>query len=147
MLCDLLIYAEARNSHKIVIDDLVDVKDFKKLLRTKNNVLVCFVNSVKKSANIIKVFEESANLVKGQGTMVLIDCSNEAKKLCKKLKVSPETHILKHYKDGEFHKNYDRKETVGSILNFMRDPTGDMPWEEDATAVNIVHIPDAAVSI
>lgn len=143
LLCDIPFYLAAKNSRKPIIDDLVDIKDFKKLLRTKNNVLVCFISSAKQNANIIKVFEESADAVKGQGTMVLIDCSTEAKKLCKKFKVSPDPYVLKHYKDGEFHKNYDRKETVSSMLNFMRDPTGDVPWAEDPSTSGIVHIQDA----
>jgi hypothetical protein len=70
----------------------------------------------------------------------------EAKKLCKKLKVSPEPFLLKHYKDGEFHKDYDRLETAQSMVNFMRDPAGDIPWEEDSSAVDVVHISDASVS-
>lgn len=70
----------------------------------------------------------------------------EAKKLCKKLKVSPEPFLLKHYKDGEFHKDYDRLETVHSMVNFMRDPAGDIPWEEDSASVDVVHISDAMVS-
>lgn len=70
----------------------------------------------------------------------------DAKKLCKKLKVLPEPHLLKHYKDGDFHKDYDRKWTVASMVNFMRDPAGDIPWEEDDLASNVVHVPDANVS-
>lgn len=66
--------------------------------------------------------------------------------MCKKLKISPEPYALKHYKDGEFSKDYDRKETIGSIVNFMRDPTGDLPWEEDAASANVVHLPDSQVS-
>lgn len=27
----------------------------------------------------------------------------------------------------------------------MRDPLGDIPWEEDISAKNVVHIPDAQV--
>ena len=26
------------------------------------------------------------------------------------------------------------------MVNFMKDPTGDIPWEEDATATDVVHI-------
>lgn len=59
----------------------------------------------------------------------------------------PEPFLLKHYKDGDFHKDYDRLETMQSMVNFMRDPTGDIPWEEDSTAVDVVHIPDALVSL
>jgi len=68
------------------------------------------------------------------------------KKLCKKLKVTPTPALLKHYKDGDFHKDYDRQITVSSVVNFMRDPTGDLPWEEDPTGIDIIHINDAAVS-
>ncbi|KAJ8949948.1 hypothetical protein NQ314_008087, partial [Rhamnusium bicolor] len=130
-------------NRKLVIDNIVDIKDFKKLLRTKTNVLVCFYNSYKQSQNVIKVFKEVADNIKGEGTMVLVDCSSDAKKMCKKLKIPSDLYILKHYKDGEFNKDYDRKNTVSSMTNFMRDPTGDLPWEEDTTAVDVVHIPDA----
>lgn len=66
----------AKNSNKnIVIDNIVDARDFKKLLRTKTNVLVCFTSSPKLSSAAIKSFKEAAQIVKGQGTMVLVDCS------------------------------------------------------------------------
>jgi len=71
----------------------------------------------------------------------------DAKKMCKKLKVSPEPFMLKHYKDGDFHKDYDRLETMQSMVNFMRDPSGDIPWEEDSVALDVVHISDALVSL
>lgn len=67
--------------------------------------------------------------------------------MCKKLKVSPEPHIMKHYKDGEFNKDYDRRESVASMVNFMRDPSGDLPWEEDNTAMDVVHIADMQVRL
>ncbi|KAB0802017.1 hypothetical protein PPYR_04203 [Photinus pyralis] len=138
-------YYFAKGADKnLVIDNVVDIKDFKKILRTKTNVLVCFSSSLKQSVPVVQVFKEAALAIKGLGTMILVDCSGEAKKMCKKLKVSPETYILKHYKMGEFNKDYDRKETVTSMVNFMRDPTGELPWEEDAGAANIVHITDGA---
>lgn len=71
----------------------------------------------------------------------------DAKKMCKKLKIPNDTFIIKHYKDGDFNKNYDRKLTSSSMTNFMRDPTGDLPWEEDQSASNIVHIQDPNVSL
>ena len=27
-----------------------------------------------------------------------------------------------------------------SIVSFLEDPTGDMPWDEDVTATDVVHI-------
>ncbi|XP_012263633.2 protein disulfide-isomerase A5 [Athalia rosae] len=142
ILCYIPDFLAKQKNQKTVIDDIVDVKDFKKLLRTKNNVLVCFITSQKQSSEIIKIFEEAADTIKGSGTMVLVDCSGNAKKMCKKLKVSPEPYILKHYLDGDWNKDYNRRETVSSLVNFMRDPSGDLPWDEDSTAVDILHIPD-----
>lgn len=63
------------NNEKHVIDNIVDIKDFKKLLRTKTNVLVCFISSLKQSAPLIKTFKETAAAIKGHGTLVQIDCS------------------------------------------------------------------------
>lgn len=72
----------------------------------------------------------------------------EAKKLCKKQKIPrEEPFVLKHYKDGEFNKDYDRKYTEKSVTNFMKDPTGDLPWDEDDSAKDVVHIPDPTVSL
>lgn len=72
---------------------------------------------------------------------------SEIKKLCKKLKISPTPFVIKHYKDGDFFKDYDRQVSVSSIVNFMRDPSGDLPWEEDPTGSDVFHITDANVSI
>lgn len=65
--------------------------------------------------------------------------------MCKKLKANPQPVVLKHFKDGEFHKDYDRQLTVSSIVNFMRDPAGDLPWEEDPLGADVYHVPDAVV--
>lgn len=79
--------------------------------------------------------------------MVVIDCfSGDLKKLCKKMKIVPTPYLMKHYKEGEFHKDYDRSITSTSISNFMRDPTGDLPWEEDPAGVDVVHLSDPTVS-
>ena len=32
------------------------------------------------------------------------------------------------------------------MVNFMRDPTGDIPWEEDPTAADVVHVDNKQVS-
>ena len=59
----------------------------------------------------------SSQAVKGQGTVVQVDCSSG--KLCKKLKVTPPakgTWTIKHYKDGDFNKDYDRQERLQSMV-------------------------------
>ena len=74
-------------------------------------------------------------------------CYSDGKKICKSFKVKPERVSLKHYKDGDYHKDYDRKETVQSFVAFMKDPTGEAPWEEDDSSQDIVHLPDPSVRI
>ena len=78
-------------------------------------------------------------------TDICLSSYSEGRKICKKYKVAPEPAALKHYKDGAFHKDYDRKMTVTSMVNFMRDPSGDLPWEEDASAEDVVHLGNAQV--
>ncbi|CAK1554843.1 unnamed protein product [Leptosia nina] len=128
------------------ISQVEDIKDFKKLMRSKTNVLVIYINSNKEAKTILKVFKEVAEKLKGRATLVSIDCSGgEGKKLCKKLKTDKAApYYIKHYKDGEFNKNYERAETVNSIVNFLLDPTGDIPWDEDPTATDVYHLADAA---
>lgn len=70
---------------------------------------------------------------------------SEGKKLCKSLKIKPEPYILKHYKDGEYHKDYDRKEMVTSFIAFMKDPTGDAPWEEEDSSQDVFHLANPSV--
>lgn len=60
-----------------MIEDITDVKEIKKIFRTKNNVLVLFTISVKETQNTIKIFREAADLIKGQGTAILVDCANK----------------------------------------------------------------------
>ena len=62
--------------------------------------------------------------------------------MCKSQKVKPDPSTLKYYKEGEFQKDYDRKLTVQSFVAFMKDPSGDAPWEEDDTAEDVVHLAD-----
>lgn len=59
-----------------VVDNISDMKEFKKLLRTRINVLVLFVQDKSSASATLKVFQEASDHVKGQGTMVLMDCSN-----------------------------------------------------------------------
>lgn len=141
----LVALVAAKSKLSAVQEDITDYKDFKKLLRTKNNVLALYVSSVKEAASEVKVFREAAEAIRGTGTMLFVDCSQqEKKKLCKKLKVTPEPYALRHYKDGDFHKDYDRQLSVGSMVTFMRDPSGDLPWEEDPTGADVLHFNDAA---
>lgn len=65
-----------KNPKSSVIEDITDIKEIKKLFRTKNNVLVMFTSNSKEAQNALKVFREASNLIKGQGTTLLVDCSN-----------------------------------------------------------------------
>lgn len=129
-----------------LLDNIADYKEFKKLLRTKTNVLVLFVSNSKQTLNEKAIFAQAATSLKGTGTLAFIDCeaNNDKKKLCKKLKINPAPFEIKHYKDGDFHLNYARQLSHQSIVNFMRDPTGDLPWEEDEAASDVLHFTEFA---
>lgn len=42
--------------------------------------------------------------------------------------------------------DYDRALTVKSLVNFMREPLGDKPWDEDENGQDVVHLSNGAVS-
>ncbi|XP_014671849.1 PREDICTED: protein disulfide-isomerase A5-like [Priapulus caudatus] len=139
----ILILAPTQAGRRGNVEELSDIKEFKKLIRVKTNVLILFTPSLRREdAKFLKDFDEVAETVRGLGTLVTVDCS-EAKKLCKYVKVLSASSVIKHYKDGEFNKDYDRALTYKSMMNFMKDPTGEMPWDEDETAQSVLHIEDA----
>ncbi|GAB5576499.1 protein disulfide-isomerase A5 [Prionailurus iriomotensis] len=106
-----------------LIERISDPKDLKKLLRTRNNVLVLYSKSEAAAEN----------------------CGDaESRKLCKKMKVdlSPKDKKVElfHYQDGAFHTEYNRAVTFKSIVAFLKDPKGPPLWEEDPGAKDVVHI-------
>jgi len=79
LVCAIQHFQAKQNAQKATVEELTDIKDFKKILRTKNNVLVCYISSQKQASYIVKIFKEAAEVVKGQGTMLLVDCSGWVK--------------------------------------------------------------------
>jgi protein disulfide-isomerase A5 len=124
------------------IIEVEKAKDLKKTISTKTNLLVLYGSSSKNS----EVVDVKSLLKSVDGSFAFVDCTNkDLKKLCKK--ALPEgAFMLKHFKDGSFNKNYDRQLTKRSLETFMRDPTGDIPFEEDSTSKDVVHLFDTTVS-
>lgn len=52
-------------SKQHTIENLQNEKEFKKLLKTKNNVLVLFTSNNKENGEVLKVFRDSSELIKG----------------------------------------------------------------------------------
>lgn len=77
--------------------------------------------------------------MKGRATVISVDCT-EAAKMCKKLKMSPKPNLLNHYNNGEFNKQYDRKQTEESMVMFLQDPMGDVPWSEEEASKDVMHL-------
>jgi len=139
-LLSLLALTGTKKTVKTLVEPVSDHKDFKKMLRTKNNVLVLFIGDTKKATEALNVLAEASVESKGIATCLTIDCqTKEGKKLCKKLKVNSNNYVLKHYKDGDFHKDYDRAVAIKSMVTFLKDPTGDLPWDEDPSAQDVLH--------
>jgi len=140
LLLSFLALAGTKKTVKSLVEAVSDHKEFKKMLRTKNNVMVLFSANTRQAAEAANVLGEVSGEVKGLATCLTIDCdTKEGKKLCKKLKVTTSSYVLKHYKDGDFHKDYDRAVVVKSLVNFLKDPAGDLPWEEDPAAQDVIH--------
>lgn len=118
-------------------------KDLKKTIGVKTNLLILY-GAGSKNSEVVNV----KNLLKSvDGSFAFVDCTNkDLKKLCKKALPEGSTYVLKHYKDGAFNKDYDRQMTKNSLQTFMRDPTGDIPFEEDPTGKDVVHLLDTPVS-
>jgi hypothetical protein len=67
------------------IEDILDHKDFKKLLKTKNNVLVCFHDLPKAGAGskTLALLAEVAEKVKGFGTVASVDCGDKVSRIAR----------------------------------------------------------------
>lgn len=136
----LLITIQCAFSTVIEIDKQ---KDLKKTIATKTNLFVLYISN-QKAPDVINV----KNILKTvDGNVAFVDCnSKDLKKNCKKTLSDNVGYVLKHYKDGQFNKDYDRQMTKTSLQNFLKDPTGDYPFDEEPTAKNVVHISSMSVS-
>lgn len=65
-----------KKTTSFAITDITDMKEFKKLLKSRTNVLILFVNNPKKSSIVIEAFHDAADQMKRHATVVIIDCSN-----------------------------------------------------------------------
>ncbi|KAG5683888.1 hypothetical protein PVAND_013148 [Polypedilum vanderplanki] len=122
-----------------VVIQIEKPKDFKRTVATKTNLLVLFTNG--KSPEISNVKDVLKSI---EGTVAIVDCTNKElkKQVCKKTLTEENSFVLKHYKDGQFNKDYDRQMTKNSLHNFLRDPTGDLPYEEDPDGSDVIHLLD-----
>uniref|UniRef100_A0A4W4GTJ2 Thioredoxin domain-containing protein n=1 Tax=Electrophorus electricus TaxID=8005 RepID=A0A4W4GTJ2_ELEEL len=103
-----------------LVEQVRDHKDFKKLLRTRTNVLVLYTKSGEDAQ--LKLLSDAAQAVKGQGTIAWVNCGDsEGRKLCKKVKVDPSSK-------------------TASMVAFLKDPTGAPLWEENPEAKDVTHI-------
>uniref|UniRef100_A0A8C6U971 Protein disulfide isomerase family A, member 5 n=1 Tax=Neogobius melanostomus TaxID=47308 RepID=A0A8C6U971_9GOBI len=107
-----------------LIEKVSDHKDFKKLLRTRTNVLVLYTKSATSGESQLKLLSDVAQTVKGQGTIAWVNCGDsEGRKLCKKVKVDPGLHV-----------------SFQSMVAFLKDPSGPPLWEENPEAKDVLHV-------
>ncbi|KAJ4921938.1 hypothetical protein JOQ06_021531 [Pogonophryne albipinna] len=57
-----------------LIEKVSDHKDFKKLLRTRTNVLVAYTKTATSGDSHLKLLSDVAQTVKGQGTIAWVNC-------------------------------------------------------------------------
>lgn len=125
--------------------DIEKPKDLKKTIATKTNLLVLFASSLH-NREVIEV----KNLLKTvDGSFAIVDCSDNIlkKQVCKKTLPEGSSYVLRHYKDGTFNKVYDRQLSKNSMQYFLKDPTGEIPFVEETSSADVVHIADVQVRI
>jgi hypothetical protein len=136
----LLCFVSIHKSISTVIE-IEKQKDLKKTIATKTNLFVLYAGEKN-----VEIANAKSVLKTIDGTVAFVDCTaKEFKKACKKALPEGENYVLKHYKDGQFNRDYDRQMTKNSLQNFLRDPTGDYPYEEDPTAKDVIHLMDMSV--
>lgn len=72
--CVLTGFCDGKKAGQKSLDEVVDLKEFKKLLKIRTSVLVCFTKSAKESQFVTKLLGEVAEVVRGTGTIVTVDC-------------------------------------------------------------------------
>ena len=129
----------AETKRKENIETVEDLKEWKKLLRTRTNVLSVFAAKEKDASDVLAMLDKVGLDMRGRATVSFVDCS-KSKKVCKSLKINASPYVIKHYQDGSFNKDYDRPIRKSSFISFLENPSGDAPWFEDETAQDIKHI-------
>ncbi|CAB3986332.1 disulfide-isomerase A5-like, partial [Paramuricea clavata] len=105
-----------------------------------NDILYILYLIEKEVSDKLNLLGALAQDFKGKGSVAFVNCG-EYSKLCKKFKISAKYGpVLKHYKNGKFNKDYDRKDTLKSLTTFMNNPTGDTPWAEEPGADTVRHV-------
>uniref|UniRef100_A0A4W5NP88 Protein disulfide isomerase family A, member 5 n=1 Tax=Hucho hucho TaxID=62062 RepID=A0A4W5NP88_9TELE len=108
-----------------LIEKVSDHKDFKKLLRTRTNVLVLYTKSATSGDSKFKLLSDVAQVVKGQGTIAwYAKCCLDSTS-CLSPSLSP---------------------SLQSMVAFLKDPTGAPLWEENPEAKDVVHVETEKVS-
>uniref|UniRef100_A0A915IUE0 Thioredoxin domain-containing protein n=1 Tax=Romanomermis culicivorax TaxID=13658 RepID=A0A915IUE0_ROMCU len=146
----ITVISQQQKSAKSGVERVDDLDSLKKLLRTKNNVLILYSTGLKTGSHdlneVSRLLASVSLSLYGKSTIISVDCLTEnGRKICKKMKVAFENkpYILYHYNSGKFNKEYDRSLTEASLTRFLSDPTADTPWEEEKDAADVYHVPDA----
>uniref|UniRef100_A0A8C9VSU1 Protein disulfide isomerase family A, member 5 n=1 Tax=Scleropages formosus TaxID=113540 RepID=A0A8C9VSU1_SCLFO len=100
---------------------ITDHKDFRKLLRTRTNVLVIYTKTDKCGEAQLKLLSEVALAMKGLGTIAWVNCGQVSWLVCVSVFAHPSV-------------------SLSSLVAFLMDPTGDPLWEENPEAKDITHI-------
>ena len=85
LLC-LVAFSECKKAVQTEVVTVKDIKEWKKELRTKKNVLSVFLQTSKKGSDVQDLVADVSVRMRGRATVIVIDCGS-ATKLCKKLKV------------------------------------------------------------
>ena len=121
---------EGLNKIKLPLTELTDVRALNTIIGGKKSALLCFLNSQTEAGRILDIFQKTIPHLDDDESLHMVDCSQEGKKLCSDLQLTPDPYVLQHYLNGSFHRVYEGKESPDIIARFMKNPTEELPWED-----------------
>ena len=156
-------FSDSGSKQPSFLEDISDNKAWKKLAKSRSNVLVAFSRGAALPSKLSTLLRQANDQVRGEGSIVHIACTNrDHKALCKKAglieddhkpdkskehdKQLPKDYVLVHFPRGDAAPSpYTRQETVRAIVSFLRDPTSPVSYnDDDPNADALVQISNSA---
>lgn len=127
-----------------------DDKSHKKILKSRSNVLILYMQSSKSvPSDVLKMLTLAAPEVVGTATLGIADCSKKKlKRTCKsKGKLKKQKWVLRHFTAGVYDFDYNRRIKKESLVEFLQNPQIDAPWKEASDAQDIAHVDSRVLSV
>ncbi|CDW56564.1 hypothetical protein TTRE_0000484401 [Trichuris trichiura] len=90
---------------------------------------------------IVSTYSVIAKSIKGEASVLLVDCSTESgKRTCKAFKASPEPVLLKYFIRGHLVREFQEEPPMSELLHFIHNPFESNNWQDPAGTGNVIYI-------